>query len=179
MRALLAVFVVTIGMQFSLDAAAQRPRGQLVRGFPPGLPEARLAKSNAEELKLNEETLAALEVLTTEGEAEEERLRALTVKVHTALGRLVDTQRPEQAELAVIAEGVATAARDTVSFRMQTSMRVRALLTDEQLTQFMQLRKEKFNNRRANRRGSRRKPVSEAESKVEKADDGTSPAADD
>ena len=85
-------------MQFAFDAAAQRPR--LARAFPPGLPEVRLATSNADQLELSDETVAALNALVAEVQPEEERLRALTIEVHLALAKLMGTERPAKAEVA-------------------------------------------------------------------------------
>jgi Spy/CpxP family protein refolding chaperone len=169
LRVMLVITMSFVLMQFAFDAAAQRPR--LARTFPPGLPEVRLATSNADQLELNDETLVALEALIVEVQPEEEQLRALTIEVHSALGKLMGTERPAKADLARVAEDIASAAQKTVTLRMQTSLRVRALLTDEQLTRFIQLREDAFTNRGGRRQGRGAKAASDqAASDKQKAD---------
>jgi len=168
LRVILVIPMSFVLMQFAFDAAAQRPR--LGRAFPPGLPEVRLATSNADQLELSDETLAALAALITEVQPEEERLRALTIEVHSALGKLMGTERPAKAELVRVAEDIAGAARKTVTLRMQTSLRVRELLTDEQLTRFIQLREDAFNKRGGRRQGRGAKPASDEQNAGQAAD---------
>lgn len=168
LRVMLVISMSAVLMQFVFDAAAQRPR--LGRAFPPGLPEVRLATSNADQLELSDETLAALNALITEVQPEEERLRALTIEVHSALGKLMGTERPAKAELVRVAEDIAGAARKTVTLRMQTSLRVRELLTDEQLTRFIQLREDAFNKRGGRRQGRGARAASDKQNADQTAD---------
>jgi len=168
LRVMLVIPMSFVLMQFAFDAAAQRPR--LGRAFPPGLAEVRLATSNADQLELSDETVTALNALIAEVQPEEERLRALTIEVHSALAKLMGTERPAKAELDGVAEGIAGTARKTVTLRMQTSVRVRGLLTDEQLTQFIQLREDAFNNRGGRRQGRGARAASDKQKADETAD---------
>lgn len=142
---MLIISLSAVGAQLPFDAVAQRPRP--ARHFPPGMAEGRLALSSADQLKLNEKAIAALEELMTKARTEEERLRVLSQEVTATLRALMDTHRPAKAELAQAAERVGAAGSETRELRLQTSMRVRALLTDEQLDQFMLLRAAAFKRR--------------------------------
>jgi Spy/CpxP family protein refolding chaperone len=124
------------------NARARRP------SFPPGLAEARLIRERAEVIGAGEETLEKLEKLVAEIRAKEEELRNRTVETENQVRTLLDENLPDEKAL-LAAGGVGSeVARETRRLRLQTSLRVRALLTKEQLVKFMELREKAFSKRR-------------------------------
>ena len=149
---MLAAFPLRIAVALALVAslaasAYAQPRARHP-GFPPGLAEARLIRERSEQVGVSEETLEKLEKLAAEVREEEEDLRNRTVEAENKVRVLLDASLPEEKTL-MAAAGVGTdVARETRMLRLQTSLRVRALLTKEQLKKFMQLRKKAIGKRR-------------------------------
>ena len=131
-----------------VSASAQAQPANRRPGFPPGLAEARLIRERSEAIGIGEETLAKLEALATETREKEEELRTRTVEAENGVRELLDENMPT--EKALMDAGLVgwTVARDTRELRLRTSLRVRALLTKEQLAKFMELRKKAMAKRR-------------------------------
>ena len=121
-------------------------------GFPPGLAEARLIRQNPEEIGVGEESLAKLEKLVAKIRAKDEELQGKTVEARKALQALLDQSRPDEKEL-IAAVGAAQAVmRQTREHVVRSTLRIRALLTKEQLEKFMEVRKNAFTKRRGSGR---------------------------
>ncbi len=141
--------VLALVASLSGSAFAQE-RGR-VHGFPPGLAEARLIKEMPKEIGVGEETLEKLEKLVAEIRAKDEELLDKIVEVRSAVAALLDQSRPNEKEL-IAAVGVAAGVgRQLREGRVKASLRIRALLSEEQLKKFMEIRKNAVGKRR--RRG--------------------------
>ena len=117
-------------------------------GFPPGLAEARLIKEMPKEIGVGEETLKKLEKLVTEIRAKDEELLDKIVEVRSGVAALLDQSRPNEKEL-IAAVGVAAGVgRQLREGRVRASLRIRALLSEEQLEKFMEIRKNAVGKRR-------------------------------
>jgi Spy/CpxP family protein refolding chaperone len=135
----------------SLAASAYAQPRKRHPSFPPGLAEARLIKERADVIGVDEKTLEKLEKLVAEITEKEEKLRSETVKSENQVRALLDESMPDEKTLLEAAGVGSDVGRETRRLRLQTSLRVRALLTEEQLEKFMELRKKAI--------GSRRKPT--------------------
>jgi Spy/CpxP family protein refolding chaperone len=139
----------------SLAASAHAQQGNRRPSFPPGLAEARLVKERAEAIGVGEETLEKLEKLVAEVREKEDELRGKTAESENQVRVLLDENMPDEKAL-LEAGGVGSdVARETRRLRLRTSLRVRALLTKEQLKKFMELRKEAIGKRRKHGRRPR------------------------
>lgn len=145
--------VLVLVASLSGSAFAQEPQKKPT-GYPAGPAEARLIKEMSEEIGVGQETLDKLEKLVTEIRAEAEKLQSNTDEARIPVQVLLDQARPDEKALMA---GVAVAsgeARKTREHKVKASLRIRALLTDEQLEKFMGLRKKAMEKRR---RGGRPK----------------------
>ena len=124
------------------NVRARRP------SFPPGLAEARLIKERADVIGASEETLEKLEKLVAEIREREEELRGKTVEIENRVRVLLDENLPEEKALLAAGGAGSDVARETRRLRLRSSLRVRALLTKEQLEKFMELRKSTIKKRR-------------------------------
>ncbi len=125
------------------------------RSFPPGLAEARLVKERADVLGVSEETLEKLEKLVAEVREKEEELRGKTVESDTQVRVLLDENMPKEKTLLAAGSAGSDVARETRRLRLQSSLRVRALLTKEQLEKFMEIREKAMPKRSRGRRPRR------------------------
>jgi len=154
---MLAAYPLRISAAFVLAAsiavsAHAQPRDRNP-AFPPGLAEARLLEEQAKAIGVGEETLEKLEKLVAEIKKKEEALRARTIESGSQVRVLLDENMPDEKALMEAAGVGMDVARETRLLRLGTSLRVRALLTKEQLEKFMELRKEAIG--KARRRGGR------------------------
>jgi Spy/CpxP family protein refolding chaperone len=139
----------------ALPAFAQgRPRQQRDGGFPPGLPEARLVKDKAQQLGIGEETLKKIEELGKEHREGEERLRAQILEATKKVAKLLEQGRPDEKAVLAAAAVQSEFARETRLLRLTLTLKIRALLTDEQLAKFMAMRTKVLGAQRA--RGGQR-----------------------
>ena len=125
-----------------------RPGWAPLPGFPPGLAEARLIRTNPEEIGVGEETLEKLEKLVAEIRAKDEEFQAKTVEARKAVQALLDQSRPDEKELFAAVGAAQDVARQTREHVTRSTLRIRALLTKEQLEKFMEVRKNAFEKRR-------------------------------
>jgi Spy/CpxP family protein refolding chaperone len=124
-------------------------------GYPPGLAEARLIKERPKEIGVGEETLKKLAKLVAEIRAKDEELQDKIVEARSGVAALLDQSRPDEKEL-IAAVGVAAGVgRQIQEGRVGASLRIRALLSEEQLEKFMEIRKKAMETRPGRRRPGR------------------------
>jgi Spy/CpxP family protein refolding chaperone len=124
---------------FASSASAQK-QGAPPRPYPPGLSEALLIQQRAEALGLSEEVQAKLQVLLDEVKPARDQLQEESGEILQKLHALLDQPLPDEKEL--IAAGAATGevAKKMRDQRLTTTLRARGLLSEEQLTKFMDIR---------------------------------------
>ena len=147
--------VLALVASLSGSAYAQRPRPNVGPGFPPGLAEARLIRERPEEIGVGEETLEKLEKLVAEIKAKEKELKAKLVEARNAVDPLLDQNRPDEKKLTAAVGATSAVMRQTRELSVKSSVRIRALLTDEQLEKFMEIRKKVIERRQTRGRGRR------------------------
>ena len=109
--------------------------------FPPGRPEARLIEGNPEKLGLDEATVAAVKKLADESREQEKKVLEATGAAWTRMRELLDQELPDEAALLEQAALISRASSEAHKRRLQTTLRVRSLLTPEQRAKFLELRK--------------------------------------
>jgi len=141
-------------------AGPQRQKGRRMRGqaqgrggFPPGMAELRLLKEMSKELGIDEKGTAKLDAMSEEFRAEESRLTDEMSKATKKVSTLLDQGRPDKKAVLEASRAASAVGQETRQLRLDLTMSVRALLTDEQLTKFMKQRTEAMQSRR--RRGGR------------------------
>ena len=125
----------------SLSGSAFAQRRKVSPSFPPGLAEARLIREMPEEIGVGKEKLEKLEKLVAEVKAKEKELKAKLVEARNALDALLDQNRPDEKELIAAVSASSAAMRQIRELYVKSSVRIRALLTKEQLEKFMEIRK--------------------------------------
>ncbi len=136
--------------------------------FPPGLAEARLIKEMPEEIGVDEEMLGKLETLVEEIRAKDKELEGKLIEARSKVMAMLDEARPDEKKL-MAAAGVSNGlARQTRELRVGASLRIRALLSDEQIEKFMEIRKTAMEKRskRGRKRGGRPRPQAPADPKA-------------
>jgi Spy/CpxP family protein refolding chaperone len=101
-----------------------------------------LIEQNAEKLGLDEETVAAVRKLADDSRERDERRLAGTREAWERLRALLDQELPDEAALLEQAGIISKAGAEAHKQRLQTTLRVRALLTPEQRAQFMEIRRQ-------------------------------------
>lgn len=129
---------VAAAFLLSGGAAAQVTMGPRIG---PGVQEVRLVERSAEQLELDEKTIAAVQALAAEASAQDEKLNGQMRDERLKLRDLLNEALPEEAALMKQADAVSSLALDMQKHQLQTSLRVRKLLTPEQRTELMELRK--------------------------------------
>jgi Spy/CpxP family protein refolding chaperone len=119
-------------------AAAQVTLGPRVG---PGVAEVRLVERNAERLELDEKTVAAVQALATEAGGQEEKRNKQMRDERLKLRDLLNEELPEEAALMKQVKVVSDLGVAIQKLQMETTLRVRKLLTPEQRKQLMELRK--------------------------------------
>lgn len=149
-------FVAALALVVLLAASASAQARRRHPTVPPGLAEARMIQEKAAPIGIGEETLEKLEKLVAEVTEQEEQLRSRTMEAENQVRVLLDENLPDEKELMKTAAVGMEVARETRQLRLRTTLRVRKLLTEEQLVKFMELRKEAIGKMR--RRGGRPRP---------------------
>jgi len=139
----------------SLSGSAFAQRRNVSPGFPPGLAEARLIREMPEEIGVGKEKLEKLEKLVAEVKAKEKELKAKLVEARNAVAALLDQNRPDEKKLTEAVGAAQAVMRQTRELVVKSSVRIRALLTDEQLEKFMEIRKKAMETRAGRRRPGR------------------------
>ena len=140
----------------SLAGSAFAQRRERSPGFPPGLAEARLIREMPKEIGVGEETLEKLEKLVAEIRAEDDELAGKVVEARLKTEALLDQSRPDEKELMAAVGATAGVMVQIRELRVSASLRIRALLTEEQLEKFMAIRKRAVGERRRGGRQRRR-----------------------
>jgi len=114
-------------------------RGQ--RGnIPGGFAEGRLMKKHAKEIGLSEETLKKIDAAIEAGTAEETKLREESAAAIEELNTLLAENRPSEKKLLATAGKVGEIASKSRVLKVKSVVEMRALLTDEELAKFMEIR---------------------------------------
>jgi hypothetical protein len=108
--------------------------------FPPGLAEARLVKEKAKEIGVGEETLEKLEALVAETRAKDQELAAQHKEENGKVLVLLDEGRPNEKALLETSALGAKVFQEIRVLKLQVTLKVRALLNEEQLAKFMEIR---------------------------------------
>ncbi len=141
----------------SLSGSAFAQRRNVSPGFPPGLAEARLIREMPEEIGVGKEKLEKLEKLVAEVKAKETELKAKLVEARNAVAALLDQNRPDEKKLTAAVGAAQAVMRQTRELYVKSSVRIRALLTDEQLEKFMEIRTKAMKSRQVRGKGGRPK----------------------
>ena len=149
-RPLLLLATSVIVALLVVSASAQPPRSSQ-RSLPPGLVEASLAQKHAEELGLDEETLKKLDAIVADVRPQQNELEEKQNKANKDLSALLDEPLPNEKALIEVAGVVVQVGLEKRKLKLRCSLRVRALLTKEQLAKFMKLREEGVPGRRVRR----------------------------
>jgi Spy/CpxP family protein refolding chaperone len=120
-------------------ANAQGQRGQN-RPYPPGLSEALLMQQRANALELSEESQAKLKVLIDEARPAGEKLQEESGEALAKLHELLDQPLPDEKELIAAGDATGKLAKRMRDQRLETSLRARRILTEEQLAKYMDIR---------------------------------------
>jgi Spy/CpxP family protein refolding chaperone len=135
---------VSIGLLASPTLAQNRGgRGNI----PGGLAEGRLMKKNATEIGLGEETLKKIDAAIEAGVAEETKLREQSTAAIDELNKLLAQNRPSEKELRAASGKVGEIASKSRELKINSVVAMRALLTDEQLAKFMEIRQKAASRR--------------------------------
>jgi len=106
-----------------------------------GLAEARLVERSAKRLELDEKTVAAVKKLVADATAEEKKISEKLREESGKLREMLDEALPEEAALMKQAETVNGLSLDLQKLQLGTTLGVRKLLTPEQRTELMEMRK--------------------------------------
>lgn len=134
-----------------LAAAATAPRALARRGAPGPMhrppPLEHVLGRHADELGLDAETLGRAVMLAEEGREAAEPLRRSVREAHGALRALVESRSVDEAALRSGVEAVADAEASLHLSRLETMLRIRSLLTEEQLDALDRLREQRAERR--------------------------------
>jgi len=136
-RYFLLISTILALVSCSIAAQAQQ-RGR--QSFPWGLAEARLMQEKAEVLELSEETLAALEAVVAEVKPEDEKLIEARQAAFVKLDALLAEDLPDEKAVMQASDALGAAAKQSRELKLRCSLKVRSLLTSEQLSKFMEIR---------------------------------------
>ena len=147
--AILAVVSISIAAQAQRGPAeeALAERAQQMRNkppFPPGLAEGRLIRQmdeESEEINLDEKTRAALDAAIDELRAVEDAHREKSQAAIKKLNDMLNESSPEKKALMEASALVGNLQDEMRDRRLAKTLEFRALLTPDQLTEYMKLRK--------------------------------------
>lgn len=142
--ALLALVSVSVppahGQENARDLLAQRKFSKRVRPGKVAYNQASIMRSKSEELGLSEETLAALDSLMEEIRKERNRYKRKMVNVSKGLESLLNENRPSEEALVEKTTEINAAVLEYHLAQMRITLKLRSLLSPEQLEKFMELR---------------------------------------
>jgi Spy/CpxP family protein refolding chaperone len=137
------LFVAIFATALSIPAIPGVGLAQPAAGrYPPGRPEARLIERHAEQLGLDEETVAAVKKLADESREADQKAVEETRKAWERMRELLDQELPDEKALLEQAVAISRASGEAHKRRLLTTLRVRSLLTPDQRAKFMELRKQ-------------------------------------
>jgi len=114
----------------------------------PGIAEVRLAERNSEKLGLDAKTLEAVKALADETNKRDETLNAALRDARLAMRDLLDEPLPAEKALLAGSDAITKATAEIQKHQLETTLALRKLLTEEQRTQFMEMRKQPQPQRR-------------------------------
>jgi Spy/CpxP family protein refolding chaperone len=135
----LTLFCALLGIALLAGPALAQQRGGRA-STPGGLAEGRMMKRNAKELGLSEDTVTKIDVAIEAGKAEEAKYREENRAAIEALNEVLSQGRPNEKKLMAASAKVGESAAKSRELKMRTVIEMRALLTDEQLEKFMEIR---------------------------------------
>jgi Spy/CpxP family protein refolding chaperone len=124
----------------SIAAGAHAQARQSRLNTPGGIAEGRLMKQHASELGLSEEVIAKIDASIEADTAEEKKLRELSVAALEDLNKVLAQKMPSEKDLMAASDKVGEIASKSRELKMKSVIRVRSLLTPEQLDKFIELR---------------------------------------
>jgi Spy/CpxP family protein refolding chaperone len=137
----LALLCCLMSLTLLAGSAIAQQQQRAGRGSTPGgFAEGRLMKKKAKEIGLSEETVTKITAAIEAGRAEEEKLREESKGRIVALDELLKKSRPSEKELIAAANKVGAMAEKSRALKMKSVVEVRALLSDEELAKFMEIR---------------------------------------
>lgn len=135
----LTLFCALLGVVLLAGPALAQQRGGRA-STPGGLAEGRIMKRNAKELGLSEDTVSKIDAAIEAGKAEEAKYREENRAAIEALNEVLSQGRPNEKKLMAASARVGESAAKSRELKMRTVIEMRALLTDEQLEKFMEIR---------------------------------------
>jgi Spy/CpxP family protein refolding chaperone len=155
-RQLLVIGAILAVVSISITAQAQRgpaqdalaERAEQMRNkppFPPGLAEGRLIAQmddDAEQLDLDEKTRAKLDAAIDQLRAAEDAYREKSQAAIKKLNDLLNEDTPNEKALLEASAAIGVMTDEVRNRRLTETLAFRALLTPEQLKEFMKLRKQ-------------------------------------
>jgi len=124
-------------------ALAETATGQVSLGprVAAGVPEVRLVERNAEKLELDEKTIAAVQALAAEAKERDTSLLEEIKEQRLKVRDLLDQPLPDKAELLKQSEALSVLTAKAQGYQLDTTLKLRALLSPEQREKFMEIRK--------------------------------------
>jgi len=135
----LILFCALMGISLLAAPALAQQRGGRA-STPGGFAEGRLMKQKAKEIGLSEETIKKIDAAIEAGRVEEAEFREQSTAAIEALNIVLAKNRPGEKELMAASDKVGVAASKSRDLKMKSVIEIRALLTDEQLAKFMEIR---------------------------------------
>lgn len=124
----------------SITSGAHAQARQARQNTPGGIAEGRLMKQKATELGLSEEVIAKIDASIEADTAEEKKLRELSAAALEDLNKVLAQKMPSEKELMAASDKVGEVASKSRELKMKSVIRVRSLLTAEQLDKFIEMR---------------------------------------
>jgi Spy/CpxP family protein refolding chaperone len=139
-ESLAAILCLALAVSVSAGPANSQGQGAGKRPYPPGLSEALLIQQRADALGLSEATQTKLQALIDEAKTDGEQLAKESAEATTKLRKLLDEPLPDESPLLKAGDETGKVAKRMREQRLKTTLRARALLTEEQLTSYMEIR---------------------------------------
>ena len=157
MRREFMLAIVCLVLSCGVFASAASAQGQQVskRPYPPGISEARLIQQRAEALELSPETIEGVNKLITDAEAAGQQRLKESSEAMKKVQALLDEPLPDEKSLGAAGRAAGEIAMRMREEQLKVTVRVRALLTEEQLVKFMDIRSRVTVPRQGGGRGRR------------------------
>jgi Spy/CpxP family protein refolding chaperone len=126
-----------------VSAASARPGGHHRHHGHHGMDEQGFIQENAERLGLSEETRTAIEGIVDDSHARAATLHDAHREARHALKDLLSQDAPDEATVMARAEELGRIETELSKHRLATMLRIRALLSPEQRSQLLEIRREK------------------------------------
>ncbi|MEM7413639.1 MAG: Spy/CpxP family protein refolding chaperone [Myxococcota bacterium] len=125
-------------------------------GGPPGKrrgppPLERVLERHSDRLALDAETRDAIDAIALESRDQRAALQTELKSLHDGMRGLLSTARPDEAAVMQQAEKIGAAETELEKSRLRSMLRIRALLTREQLDELVEIHKERREKKRERR----------------------------